>query len=243
LLWCEYFGSEGYEDAKIAQGAGKSLYDVREKIMILIIDSTESHGREGGLKRLAHIFCKTQPHLPMVKPKGIAMSNHKGLVEPHILLASANPQRLIKNLSHILTPDQLQLIELEINSNVRSLFLLGEVHYEFAIKANKKDWRQIVSRLYYAAYNFKRAVSLKSDGTYSTDSTDHQKIDLLPKSLDNAEAYKLQLKNLRDDRNLADYSHLAVEEDLLGSTEDATALVTKFMNDIKVFLIARGVEL
>ncbi|MDU8339480.1 hypothetical protein RX909_29100, partial [Pseudomonas syringae pv. actinidiae] len=100
------------------------------------------------------------------------MSNHNRLVEPHILLASTNPQKLIKNLSHILSPDQLQLIELEINNNVRSLYTLGEAHYEFAIKVNKKDWRQIVSRLYYAAYNFKRALSLRSDGAYSTDSAD-----------------------------------------------------------------------
>ncbi|MCF9019713.1 MULTISPECIES: hypothetical protein [Pseudomonas syringae group] len=171
------------------------------------------------------------------------MSNHKGLVEPHILLASANPQRLIKNLSHILSPDQLKLIEVEVNNNVRSLYGLGEAHYEFAIKINKREWRQIVSRLYYAAYNFKRALGLKSDGTYSTDSGDHQKIDQLPKALENAEAYKLQLKNLRDDRNLADYSHSAVEEDLLGATEETTVLVTNFMNDVKAFLIERGVDL
>jgi hypothetical protein len=168
---------------------------------------------------------------------------HKGLVEPHVLLASSNPIRLIKNLTYILSPDQIQKIEDEVNRNVVSLYTLGCSHYSFAMTVDKNEWRQVISRLYYAAYNVKRSVSLRCDGAYSTESSDHSKIEFLPNTLDNAEAYKLRLKNLRDDRNLADYSHSAVEDDLLHTVESARTMVTGFISDAKKFLMANGVQL
>ncbi|WP_433899268.1 hypothetical protein [Pseudomonas sp. PSE1(2024)] len=171
------------------------------------------------------------------------MASHKGLMEPHVLLASSNPIRLIKNLTYILSADQIQKIEDEVNRNVLSLYTLGFSHYTFAMNISNDEWRQVISRLYYAAYNVKRAVSLRCDGAYSTESSDHSKIEFLPSTLENAEAYKLRLKNLRDDRNLADYSHSAVEEDLLHPVESARRMVTDFINDAKKFLIANGVEI
>lgn len=170
------------------------------------------------------------------------MASHKGLVESHVLLASNNPIRLIKNLTYILSPDQIQKIEDEVNINVASLYALGCSHYSFAMSIGDNEWRQVVSRLYYAAYNIKRSVSLRCDGAYSTESSDHSKIEFLPATLENAQAYKLRLKNLRDDRNLADYSHSAVEGDLLYTVDSVRTMVTDFMSDAKKFLIANGVQ-
>ncbi len=82
-----------------------------------------------------------------------------------------------------------------------------------------------------------------SDGGFSTDSGDHQKIDMLPDSIENKEIYKARLKTLRDDRNLCDYSHLATENDLLINVADARTLVTNFMSDSKQFLVDKGVQL
>jgi len=101
------------------------------------------------------------------------MANPKGLSEPHVLLASSNPYKLIRNLSSILAPAEIDKIRTEIDSNVIALFELGMLHHKFAMSLAIREWRQNISRLYYAAYNVKRAISLKCDGTFSTDSSDH----------------------------------------------------------------------
>lgn len=168
---------------------------------------------------------------------------HKGLREPHVLLASGNPQRLLRNLTHILTAEELQKINGAILSEGRALYALGQSHFTFAMSLPTSEWRQNISRLYYAAYNVKRALTLMSDGGFSTDSGDHQKIDMLPDSIENKEIYKARLKTLRDDRNLCDYSHLATENDLLINVADARTLVTNFMSDSKQFLLDKGVQL
>jgi hypothetical protein len=170
------------------------------------------------------------------------MSVPRGLKEPHVLLASGNPKKLIRNLALILSPDELKKIQDEVDRNVLSLYVLGLGHYEFAMRITGGEWRQSISRLYYAAYNVKRAVSLKHDGLFSTDSGDHMKIDVLPDSFDNVGTYRSRLKALRDDRNLSDYSHSAVESDLLYSVVVSRSLVSDFVRDAKKFLMDNGVQ-
>lgn len=167
----------------------------------------------------------------------------KGFTEPHVLLASSNPQKLINNLKGILTDVELQKIQNAVNTDIKGLFSLGISHHSFAQKIEKLEWRQRVSRLYYAAYNIKRAIQLSDSGVYSTDSSDHQKIDDLPNSLTNAATYKSKLKNMRDDRNLADYSHLGTESDLLIKPDDMQLLVSDFIKDSEKFLSDKGIDL
>lgn len=168
---------------------------------------------------------------------------HKGLREPHILLASSNPQRLIKNLAGVLTRVQLRKIDAAVNSECKLLYALGQSHYNFAVGVAAAEWRQKISRYYYAAYNVKRAVSLRNDGSFSTDSSDHSKIDSLPSAITNHATYSVKLKNLREDRNLADYSHLAVESDLVISVVEAHDLARDFLADARSYLISKGVVL
>ena len=168
---------------------------------------------------------------------------HKGLKEPHIFNAASNPLKLIRNLSGILAITELDKIRAEIDVNVVGLYRLGEVHYSFALTVPHGQWRQRISRLYYGAYNVRRAVALKHDGWFSTDAIDHQKVDSLPDALNNAATYRVQLKNLRDDRNLADYSHLARESDLLMSLNDYGVLVDSFIKDARAYLVSQGIVL
>jgi hypothetical protein len=145
-------------------------------------------------------------------------------------------------LSLLLSRKSLKAIEKEVDANVAALYSLGKLHFDFAVGLSNADWRQKISRLYYAAYNAKRSISLKSDGTFSTDSTDHKHISLLPDSLPNKATYSVKLANLREDRNLCDYSHLAVVSNLMIPVGEAESVVREFLQECRAFLRDRGVS-
>jgi hypothetical protein len=168
---------------------------------------------------------------------------HKGLKEPHLFNAASNPFKIIRNLAGILLVTELDKIRAEVDANVVGLFRLGQVHFVFARSVPAAEWRQRVSRLYYGAYNVRRAVALKYDGTFSTDSSDHQNVDKIPDAVNNAATYRVKLKNLREDRNLADYNHLAQETDLLVSPSDYEIMVTGFIQDAVQYLKSEGLTL
>lgn len=168
---------------------------------------------------------------------------HKGLKAPHLLLAAPNPNKLISNLSHILLPTELAKITVELDRNVTQLFALGTSHYNFATRLSTRNWRQKVSRLYYGVYNVRRAVALKDEGLFSSDSSDHKAVDHLPDSLPNRAGHSSNLKVLRDDRNLADYSHAATAADLVMTLADAQAFAASFIGDCRIFLRSQGLSL
>lgn len=163
--------------------------------------------------------------------------------EPHLFNAGSNPLKLIRNLEAILSPAELDKVRQEIVSNVIGLYRLGESQCEFACGLPTTHWRQRVSRFYYGAYNVRRAVVLRHDGSFSTDSSDHKNIHNIPDKLQNSEMYKSKFGTLRDDRNLADYNHLAIESELVLSQSDCELLVKAFLSDAKIYLNSEGVEL
>lgn len=167
---------------------------------------------------------------------------HKGINEPHVLLASSNIERMMRDLKNILDAKSLNKIHLEVRNNVKKLFQLGEAHYLFAVAADQSAWRQRVSRFYYGAYNCRRAVMLEFNGHFSTDSSDHKNINDLPSVLANSGIYKIKLANLREDRNLADYNHEAKPSDLVIPIPDAEQLVKEFLRDSRLYLDTRGVQ-
>jgi hypothetical protein len=165
----------------------------------------------------------------------------RGLKPPHLLLASGNPVRMIHNISHLISKKQIGLLTAELDKNASELFSLGLGHFTFAATINDAEWRQKISRLYYAAYNVRRALALKDSGAFATDSSDHKNVDQLPQRMENREAHISKLRNLRDDRNLADYSHTAVIDDLLIPPGEAFQFVVQFIEDGRTFLTTHGV--
>lgn len=168
---------------------------------------------------------------------------HRGLREPHLFNAGPNPLKLVKNLEGLINAAALDSIRQEIDRNVALLFQLGVSHYNFACGIARNEWRQRISRYYYGAYNIRRAVALKNSGLFSTESSDHKAIDQIPSEIPNSSAFKVRLGNLRDDRNLADYSHLAVVENLLVTPDEWESFVCDFMSSARDYLQSQNVQL
>ncbi|MDP2111749.1 MAG: hypothetical protein Q8N48_06890 [Thiobacillus sp.] len=147
---------------------------------------------------------------------------------------------MIQNLNHLLAQQELAKLTAELDRNVAALFELGLAHFNFASALGNNDWRQKISRLYYAVYNVRRAVVLKHSGAFSTDSSDHKNVDQLPNGMSNRELHINNLRILREDRNLADYSHLAVISDLLIDPDGALTFATLFIDDCRQFVNQNG---
>ena len=104
--------------------------------------------------------------------------------------------KMIQNLNHLLEQQELAKLTAELDRNVVALFELGQDHFSFASKLANQDWRQKTSRLYYAVYNARRAISLKHSGAFSTDSSDHKNVDQLPDSVPNRESHISKLMQI-----------------------------------------------
>ncbi len=163
--------------------------------------------------------------------------------EPHLLRASSNPRRLLRNIRHLLPPASVALIESAIDENVSALYTLGWDHYVFARRLGASSWRHKVSRLYYAAYNVTRSVRLYVEGQYSQEVKDHQRFADLPDDFPSRLAYANDLPLLRDDRNLCDYDHTATVDELVRSPEDWASFVSHLSKDVRTYLIDRGLKL
>lgn len=162
---------------------------------------------------------------------------------PHLLLASSNCLKLRRNLEHLLDAAALSAIDHEIADNVVALFRLGESHYTFAKTIGKVEWRQQVSRYYYAAYHFSRSLRFYKDGSYSTDASDHKAIEKLPDDFPTRLTYQNRLSMLRDDRNLSDYDHVASEADLIIGRADTEAMLDTLFAETKQYLLNGGLTL
>lgn len=159
---------------------------------------------------------------------------------PHILKAAPNLRRLESNLSCILDHSGREAIANEVCRNTRGLLGLSREHYDFAVSVSRTNWRQKISRLYYAAYHARRAVHLFVVGDYATDSSDHKNVGGFPSDFPNRDTYKTRLSDLRSDRNLADYDHEATVADLIHSADEATLMVSKLIDDAHAYLESKG---
>lgn len=146
-------------------------------------------------------------------------------------------------MQHVLDEAAIEALRQEVRHNVKQLFDLGDQHFRFAMSIPNNNWRQRISRFYYAAYNIRRAIRLDHSGQFSMDVTDHKKIGELPEDFPNRNTFATQLEGLRDDRNLADYNHVAEASDLLQVPEDVETLVKEFRLEALKYLTARGINL
>lgn len=161
---------------------------------------------------------------------------------PHILLLNKNVVELKKQLAGILTKNSTRAFDTAVRENVIQLFRLGEQHYTFAQAIATQHWRQVVSRSYYAAYNVSKAVRLETNGSYSQEVKDHEKVGDLPDDFPNKSIYANKLRLLRDDRNLCDYDHTAVQAELGSTSADTLSLVSDLIGHARSYLRARNVR-
>ncbi len=148
-----------------------------------------------------------------------------------------------ENLSGILDQAGLDKIESESVSNVKSLYKLGKGFFSFATSQTSYNWRQRISRLYYAAYNVSRCIRLFISGSYGSEVKDHKKFDELPDDFPSKARYANQLDVLREDRNMCDYDHTCRANDLVLGTSQSTTLVKEFLDDAKSYLSRKGLTL
>ena len=158
---------------------------------------------------------------------------------PHILLLNKNVAELKRELGRVLSKESTKAFDAEVRKNVVQLFTLGERHFEFAKTISAIHWRQVVSRSYYGVYNVSRALRLAVSGQYSQDIKDHEKIGDLPDNFPDKSTYANRLRLLKDDRNLCDYDHTAVETDLGINRVDTITLVGNFVLHARDYLRAR----
>ena len=158
---------------------------------------------------------------------------------PHILLLNKNVIELRRELGSILSKRSAAAFDQHVRDNVVQLFNLGLNHFNFARVQQSTNWRQIVSRCYYGAYNVSKAIRLAVNGQYSKETKDHEKIGELPDDFPEKSTYANRLRLLRDDRNLCDYDHTTAEADLGMSSSEAIALVDRFVAHARPYLGAR----
>jgi len=159
---------------------------------------------------------------------------------PHILLLKKNVVDLKRELAGVLNKGSARAFDREIRRNVIQLFHLGKNHLDFARSTRPPHWRQVVSRCYYGAYSVSKAVRLAVSGQYSQEVKDHEKVSDLPDDFPDKSTYANRLRLLRDDRNLCDYDHTAVEADLGLSSVDTLVIVSNFVQHASKYLRGRG---
>lgn len=171
-----------------------------------------------------------------------AFSQHRqnqAMRSPHILLLNKNVADIRRELGSILSRKSTAAFDAAVKENVIQLFSLGLHHFDFAKNLGNAHWRQIVSRSYYGAYSVSKAVRLAVYGQYSQEVKDHEKVGFLPDDFPDKNTYANRLRLLRDDRNLCDYDHTAVETDLGMSSSDTLVLVNEFVLHARTYLKAR----
>jgi hypothetical protein len=165
--------------------------------------------------------------------------------KPHIL-DLGNHGKVLLLLKQMAGGADLSWYDQEVHAVARYWLLLASQHLRVArhLLAKPRDWRALVSRSYYAAYNSSRSVRYIVRGQIRLDGEDHQAVGDLPADFPSAVAWSSFLTELRKDRNIADYDawpgmrgSLSLEPSVSFSrTED-------FIKLSKVYLRNRGIKI
>lgn len=151
-----------------------------------------------------------------------------------------NPRKIKGILTGIIDQAALEAIESEIRKNTQQLFDLSLYHYRFAKTLGAPQWRQKISRFYYAGYSASKAVRYFSTGHHSAEGSDHKKVGDLPSDFPSMSTFGNKLIVLRDARNTCDYDHSSKASDLIISTAESFALIRDFLSETKSYLSSRG---
>jgi len=159
------------------------------------------------------------------------------------ILQIGNLRKIKEGLKDLLGEEGCEKIETGIKNECQGLYSLALNHYRFANGLSRHQWRQKVSRYYYAAYMGSRTIRLYVHGDYSIDVKDHSKIGQIPSKFPKQSEFSNKLDLLREDRNTCDYDHNARASELNLTTSEAYDLVTEFLVQAQGFLQERGLIL
>jgi len=158
-------------------------------------------------------------------------------------LKAGNPRKIISCYSMLLGDTFTRGVEAEIAVHTTAIFALATSHFEFAERQRSSEWRQKISRYYYACYNGSKALRFQVDGAFSADVSDHKKVGELPSDFPNRDYYKNKMESMRTDRNSCDYDHAVMVADLLDTPENIGQFTRDFLDQVKAYCNARGLSL
>lgn len=152
----------------------------------------------------------------------------------------SNPRKIVSALTGIVDQSAIDSIELEIRRHSQMMFDLSLKHFRVAERLGTPDWRQKVSRAYYASYNCSKMLRYFVDGYHSKEVSDHKKIGDIPSDFPGRSIFFNRLQIMREDRNLCDYDHDARATDLSIGVSDSIELSRSFIRSSKQYVGGRG---
>lgn len=158
-------------------------------------------------------------------------------------LRAGNPRKIISCYNNLLGMESISALKTELDDHVKAIYALALNHFQFAERQRNTEWRQKVSRYYYACYNASKALRFHMDGNFSSDVTDHKKIGDLPDDFPNKEYFKNKIESMRTDRNSCDYDHQIAQDDLIDSPESIRNVSTDFLEEVQIYCNNRGLAL
>jgi hypothetical protein len=152
-----------------------------------------------------------------------------------------NLLKVARCLGGVLSVDELRKIQQVHVRNVWEGIGLARAHLRFAKSTGgPSNWRQRVSRAYYACYCASRAVRLAQHGGFSTDVEDHKKIGQLPDDFPRRDVWAELFVKFRGDRNLADYDPTVGASALEHTTREYVERADRFLRDAVAYLRSKG---
>lgn len=160
----------------------------------------------------------------------LKLHNH-GLVRTFLASLSSDPR--------------LQHLDEAVHAQTRAWLGLGRKHLRVArlLRSTSGDWRSVVSRAYYAAYNGSKAIRYLVHGSVRLDGDDHKHVADLPGDFPDREYYATFLTDLREARNKADYDPWPdTFRELPRSPEELLTGAEAFLRAVIGYLGLRGVK-
>jgi hypothetical protein len=163
--------------------------------------------------------------------------------KPHVLDVG-NHAKILSLLRQMAGSANLSWYDDKVHAVARQWFLLASQHLRVArqLVARPRDWRAVVSRSYYGAYNSSRSVRYIVKGQIRLDGEDHQAVGDLPADFPSTAAWSGFLTDLRKDRNIADYDAWpGMRGSLSFEPSQSFSRAEEFLKLSKGYLRSRGI--
>lgn len=160
------------------------------------------------------------------------------------VLVLSNFRATQKDLARIAPQVDLDWLDGAAAEVARKWFRLGQKHLRTArcLSNLNREWRSVISRCYYAAYNASKSVRYYAKGQVDLTGKDHQAVGELPNSFPDKAHWASFVDELRRDRNVADYEPWKnARRKLTHSPQDALTKTADFVGRCRDCLREKGV--